>query len=99
MHRITKKLYKGYKTRFMYDIKKELEFFFKIHKEHGTIPAGIHLELTGQDVTECIGSDILTNETKDISHNYKTLCDPRLNAAQSLELAFWLSDYYRMNII
>ena len=95
MHANTKKLPNGYKTRFMYDIKRELELFFKIHKQYGTIPAGIHLELTGNDVTECIGSDILVNTNKDITYNYKTLCDPRLNAAQSLELAFWLCDFYR----
>ena len=99
MHGNTKKLQNGLKTRFMYDIKKELELFFQIHKSKGTIPAGIHLELTGSDVTECVGSDFLLNESKNMKENYKSLCDPRLNAAQSLELAFWISDFYKNSLV
>ena len=80
-----------YKTRKFIDILEEIRSFFDIHHSEGTIPGGVHLELTGKDVTECIGGaqDIMDHQLK---KNYSTSCDPRLNAQQSLELAFLISD-------
>ena len=80
-----------YKTRKFLDILEEIRNFFDIHHAEGTIPGGVHLELTGKDVTECIGGaqDIMDHQLK---MNYSTSCDPRLNAQQSLELAFLISD-------
>jgi 3-deoxy-7-phosphoheptulonate synthase len=95
MHANTKQTQKGIKTRFLTDIKREIVETFEIHKQMNTTLAGVHLELTGNDVTECVGSDILNME-KTTFDNYRSLCDPRLNAAQSLELAFWLSDLYKL---
>lgn len=81
----------SYKTRNFYDILAEIRAFFDIHQSENTVPGGIHFELTGQDVTECVGG---AQEIKDyhLKHNYSTTCDPRLNAQQSLELAFLVSD-------
>ena len=72
----------------------EIELFFKIHRNEGTYPGGIHLEMTGQDVTECIGGIREVTED-DLKSRYHTYCDPRLNASQSLELAFILSDFLK----
>lgn len=99
MHANTKKVANGLKTRFLQDIKREIENFLYIHRTMGTVPAGIHLELTGSNVTECIGTDLLTTSTARLVDNYRTLCDPRLNAAQSLELAFWLASTYKKIMI
>ena len=81
----------NYKTRNFYDILQEIRSFFEIHHAEGTVPGGVHFELTGKDVTECIGG---AQEIKDhhLENNYATSCDPRLNAQQSLELAFLISD-------
>ncbi|MCG8337100.1 MAG: 3-deoxy-7-phosphoheptulonate synthase class II [Proteobacteria bacterium] len=81
----------NYKTRNFYDILREIRSFFEIHHAEGTVPGGVHFELTGKDVTECIGG---AQEIKDhhLENNYATSCDPRLNAQQSLELAFLISD-------
>jgi 3-deoxy-7-phosphoheptulonate synthase len=81
----------NYKTRKFTDILQEIRSFFAIHHAEGTVPGGVHLELTGKDVTECIGG---AQEIKDhhLVNNYSTSCDPRLNAQQSLELAFLISN-------
>ena len=94
MHGNTIKASSGYKTRPLTNIISEIEQFFRIHREEGTYPGGIHLEMTGQDVTECIGG--LREVTEDdLKSRYRTFCDPRLNASQSLELAFLLSDFLK----
>jgi 3-deoxy-7-phosphoheptulonate synthase len=94
MHGNTIKASSGYKTRPLTNIVSEIEQFFKIHRHEGTYPGGIHLEMTGQDVTECIGG--LKEVTEDdLKSRYHTFCDPRLNASQSLELAFLLSDFLK----
>ena len=81
----------NYKTRKFSDILEEIQGFFEIHRAEGSIPGGVHFELTGKDVTECIGGaqDITDHQ---LVNNYSTSCDPRLNAQQSLELAFLISD-------
>lgn len=80
----------GYKTRKFTSILKEVENFFDAHNAEGTIAGGVHFEMTGQDVTECLGGgqNITAN---DLESRYHTHCDPRLNAKQSLELAFLTS--------
>ena len=94
MHGNTIKASSGYKTRPLKNIILEIEQFFKIHRNEGTYPGGIHLEMTGQDVTECIGG-IKEITEDDLKSRYHTYCDPRLNASQSLELAFLLSDFLK----
>ena len=81
----------SYKTRNFNDILSEIRDFFSIHYAEGSIPGGIHFELTGKDVTECIGG---AQKIKDhhLGKNYATSCDPRLNAQQSLELAFLIAE-------
>ena len=66
--------------------------FFQIHKAQGSIAGGIHLEMTGQDVTECTGSTSSAITFDNLSSRYHTQCDPRLNADQALELAFMIAD-------
>ncbi len=90
MHGNTKKAATGYKTRPFDLILKEVDTFFDIHRSEGTHPGGVHLEMTGQNVTECIGGAREVTET-DLSDRYHTHCDPRLNADQALELAFLIS--------
>ena len=94
MHGNTIKASSGYKTRPLKNIISEIEQFFKINRDEGTYPGGIHLEMTGQDVTECIGG-IKEITEDDLKSRYHTYCDPRLNASQSLELAFLLSDFLK----
>ena len=94
MHGNTIKASSGYKTRPLTNIISEIEQFFKIHRSEGTYPGGVHLEMTGQDVTECIGG-IKEITEDDLKSRYHTYCDPRLNASQSLELAFLLSDFLK----
>ncbi len=81
----------GYKTRHFENILEEVRGFFAVHKAEGTHPGGVHFEMTGDDVTECVGGahDI---GSEDLSSRYHTACDPRLNANQALELAFLISD-------
>ena len=69
----------------------EVREFFQVHSAEGTVPGGVHFEMTGQDVTECTGGvrDITDD---DLSARYHTACDPRLNASQSLELAFLVAE-------
>jgi len=82
----------GRKTRQFEDIVGEVEGFFAAHREVGTWPGGIHVELTGEDVTECLGGgDSL--EDRHLEDRYETMCDPRLNGRQSLDLAFRLSEF------
>jgi 3-deoxy-7-phosphoheptulonate synthase len=84
----------GQKTRRFDDIIGELQTFFRIHREIGTWPGGVHVELTGDDVTECLGGveDILEGQ---LGRNYTTTCDPRLNGRQALDLAFRIAELLR----
>ncbi|MFL5003181.1 MAG: class II 3-deoxy-7-phosphoheptulonate synthase [Xanthobacteraceae bacterium] len=84
----------GYKTRPVDKIIREIEHFFAIHAAEGTYPGGVHLEITGQNVTECIGGATKITEA-DLARQYDTGCDPRLNAAQSLELAFQIAERFK----
>ena len=91
MHGNTVKTATGYKTRPFERILSEVQSFFAIHRAEGTHAGGIHTEMTGQNVTECTGGAIaITDET--LGDRYHTHCDPRLNAAQSLELAFLIAE-------
>jgi 3-deoxy-7-phosphoheptulonate synthase len=92
MHGNIEKSANGFKTRNFDNILKEVESFFKIHKDMGTVAGGIHLEMTGNNVTECTGSKSSPITEKDLNTRYHTQCDPRLNASQALELAFKISD-------
>ena len=101
MHGNTIKSSSGYKTRPFDSVLREVREFFEIHGAEGTIPGGVHFEMTGLDVTECIGGVRAVTE-EDLSDRYHTACDPRLNASQSLELAFlvaeMLSSHHRARI-
>ncbi|NEM89997.1 class II 3-deoxy-7-phosphoheptulonate synthase [Galbitalea soli] len=81
----------GYKTRRFDDIVDEVKGFFEAHRAAGTHPGGIHIELTGDDVTECLGGSEQIDEA-DLATRYESLCDPRLNHMQSLELAFLVAE-------
>jgi 3-deoxy-7-phosphoheptulonate synthase len=81
----------GYKTRPFDQILKEVRTFFQVHAAEGTIAGGVHLEMTGQNVTECTGGARAISD-EDLNDRYHTVCDPRLNAEQSLDLAFLLAD-------
>jgi len=91
MHGNTIKSSNNFKTRPVDDILTEMKQFFQIHKAEGTHAGGVHLEMTGKNVTECIGGSFTVTE-EDLSSRYHTHCDPRLNADQSLELAFLIAD-------
>ncbi len=91
MHGNTIKSPSGYKTRPFDSVLAEVREFFAVHRDHGTIPGGVHFEMTGQDVTECTGG-VRAVTDEDLSDRYHTACDPRLNASQSLELAFLVAD-------
>ncbi len=94
MHANTYTSTSGFKTRNFNDILSEITCFFEIHWSEGTIPGGVHLEMTGNDVTECTGGahNIVDEQ---LASNYLTSCDPRLNAEQSLEVAFQIADMIR----
>ena len=92
MHGNVEKTKEGFKTRNFDNILSEVKQFFDIHAKMGTIAAGIHLEMTGNDVTECTGSTSCAITEEGLASRYHTQCDPRLNASQALELAFMLSD-------
>jgi 3-deoxy-7-phosphoheptulonate synthase len=92
MHGNVEKTDNGYKTRDFDNILSEVKQFFQIHKAQGSVAGGIHLEMTGQDVTECTGSSSSAVTVDGLSDRYHTQCDPRLNADQSLELAFMIAD-------
>ncbi|MGD8347612.1 MAG: 3-deoxy-7-phosphoheptulonate synthase class II [Gammaproteobacteria bacterium] len=91
MHGNTVESSTGYKTRQFDDILLELQRFFAVHHSEGSYPGGIHLEMTGEHVTECTGGAYRISES-DLSTRYLTSCDPRLNADQVLELAFLIAD-------
>jgi 3-deoxy-7-phosphoheptulonate synthase len=91
MHGNTKETSNGYKTRLYEEVIDEVFGFFEVHKATGTHPGGLHIELTGDDVTECIGGVSGLSEI-DLENRYETACDPRLNREQSLELAFHVAD-------
>jgi len=92
MHGNVEKTPNGYKTRDFANILSEVKQFFQIHKAEGTVAGGIHLEMTGQNVTECTGSTSSAITAEGLSSRYHTQCDPRLNADQSLELAFMIAE-------
>jgi 3-deoxy-7-phosphoheptulonate synthase len=84
----------GYKTRPFDRILSELKSFFEVHAAEGTHAGGVHLEMTGQDVTECIGgARAITDE--DLNDRYHTVCDPRLNAEQSIDMAFLIAEFLK----
>ena len=87
MHGNTFEAANGYKTRSFDDVVEEVRGFFDVHDALGTWPGGLHVELTGDDVTECVGGATRLEEA-DLANRYETVCDPRLNRNQSLELAF-----------
>jgi len=91
MHGNTFEASTGYKTRPFARILDEVRGFFAVHRAEGTIPGGMHFELTGQDVTECLGGAQAITE-QGLADRYHTQCDPRLNASQSLELAFLIAE-------
>ncbi len=91
MHGNTIKSSTGYKTRPFESVLREVREFFGIHKAEGTVPGGVHFEMTGKDVTECTGG-VRAVTDEDLSDRYHTACDPRLNASQSLELAFLVAE-------
>lgn len=81
----------GYKSRRFDDVMDEVRGFFEVHYAAGTIPGGIHVELTGDDVAECLGGSEMIDEAT-LAERYESLCDPRLNHSQSLELAFLVAE-------
>ena len=94
MHGNIYKTESGYKTRDFVAIRAELSAFFDVHDEMNSHPGGVHLEMTGEDVTECVGG--ISNVTeKTLKDRYITACDPRLNGAQALELAFLIAERMR----
>ena len=94
MHGNTIKSGSGFKTRPFDRILKEVKAFFDVHRAEGTYAGGVHFEMTGQNVTECLGgAQAITEE--DLSSRYHTHCDPRLNASQSIELAFLMAESLR----
>jgi 3-deoxy-7-phosphoheptulonate synthase len=95
MHANVKKTNNNYKTRYLEDILTEIREFFSIHSSLGTYAGGIHLEMTGKDVTECVGGSKYPVKEENLSDRYHTHCDPRLNADQALEVAFTISDIFK----
>lgn len=96
MHGNTAVAGSGHKTRHFDDVLEEVTGFFEVHRALGTHPGGIHIEFTGDDVTECLGGGQHIVET-DLRQRYETACDPRLNRSQSLELAFLVAEHYRQH--
>lgn len=94
MHGNTFEATSGYKTRRFDDVIDEVQGFFDVHRALGTWPGGIHVELTGDDVTECVGGGELLDEAG-LADRYESVCDPRLNRVQSLELAFLVAKMLR----
>jgi 3-deoxy-7-phosphoheptulonate synthase len=94
MHGNTYEAASGHKTRRLDDVVDEVKGFFEVHRALGTHPGGVHLELTGDHVTECVGGadEVLVD---DLHHRYETACDPRLNRSQALDLAFLTAEMYR----
>lgn len=98
MHGNTIKSSTGYKTRPFDSILREVREFFGIHKAEGTVPGGVHFEMTGKDVTECTGG-VRAVTDEDLSDRYHTACDPRLNASQALELAFLVAEELEERVV
>ena len=96
MHGNTIKAATGFKTRTFDSVVKEVKNFFGVSQAEGSYAGGLHIEMTGQDVTECTGGAQKISE-KDLSNRYRTHCDPRLNADQALELAFLISEEIKKN--
>jgi 3-deoxy-7-phosphoheptulonate synthase len=94
MHGNTFETASGYKTRHLDDVLDELDGFFQAHRTAGTHPGGIHIEFTGDNVTECTGGSYQL-DADDLHQRYETACDPRLNRSQALDLAFIVADRYR----
>ena len=92
MHGNTVKLDNGIKTRYLEDIKREYTFFHNCLLQHNIYPGGIHLEMTGRNVTECLYKNSSREEIDNIKLNYESSCDPRLSASQCLDLAFYISE-------
>jgi 3-deoxy-7-phosphoheptulonate synthase len=86
----------GYKSRRFDDVMDEVRGFFEVHQSLGTVPGGIHVELTGDDVAECLGGSEQIDEST-LEERYESLCDPRLNHSQSLELAFLVAEQLAKN--
>ena len=93
MHGNTFEAPSGHKTRDLDRVFDEVGAFFAVHRELGTHPGGIHVEFTGDDVTECIGGGHEIAEA-DLHQRYETACDPRLNRRQALDLAFMVAELY-----
>lgn len=98
MHGNVVKADSGYKTRPFDRILREVKGFFDVHRAEGTHPGGIHIEMTGQDVTECVGGAVAITDAA-LGDRYHTHCDPRLNAAQSLELAFMVAEMLNREVV
>jgi 3-deoxy-7-phosphoheptulonate synthase len=96
MHGNTVKADSGYKTRRFDDVLAEVKGFFEVHRTKGTHAGGIHIEMTGQNVTECTGGQFNIKDA-DLSDRYHTHCDPRLNANQALEMAFLIAEEMKKN--
>ena len=96
MHGNTIKATTGFKTRTFDSVLKEVKNFFAVSQAEGSYAGGLHIEMTGQDVTECTGGAQKISEN-DLSNRYRTHCDPRLNADQALELAFLISEEIKKN--
>ena len=94
MHANFVRMPSGTKTRRFDSIMEEIQGFFAAHREVGTWPGGVHIEFTGEDVTECLGGSEAVLEEQ-LDHRYETLCDPRLNGRQSLDLAFRVAELMR----
>ena len=95
MHGNTYKTESGLKTRDFEKILSEVKQFFQIHKAEGTVAGGMHLEMTGSNVTECTGSISAPITEETLQSRYHTQCDPRLNADQALELAFMVANTFK----
>ena len=91
MHGNTFESASGFKTRRLDDIVDEVRGFFEVHEAAGTVPGGLHVELTGNDVTECLGGSVEVRD-EDLESRYESACDPRLNHQQSLELAYLVAE-------
>jgi 3-deoxy-7-phosphoheptulonate synthase len=94
MHGNTREAASGQKTRSFDDVVAEVRGFFAVHRELGTVPGGLHVELTGDDVTECVGGTAGVEEHQ-LGDRYESACDPRLNREQALELAFLVAEMLR----
>jgi len=97
MHGNTTETANGYKTRHFDDVMEEVRGFFEVHAELGTHPGGVHVELTGDDVTECLGGAHELTDA-DLASRYETACDPRLNTSQALELAFLVAEMLQLRL-